>query len=208
MIVLAVTLKPGHAPHPPHQHAEEEFMILTEGSGTWTLNDNEMPARKGDVLYAAPWALHGLKNTGDSPLTYYMVKWSNKGVPVPEKPAHKSAPQGHKEDRSDPTALFKERTSFDYPGRVYAIAFSPDSKRLAVGGSYPNSGLVELWDIVTSKKLASLKQPDWVRSLAFAPDGKTLAAGNENKDARLWDLASGTEKAALKALVVAFSLDS
>src|SRR5262245_33263017 len=25
-IVLAVTLKPSHAPHPPHQHAEEEFM--------------------------------------------------------------------------------------------------------------------------------------------------------------------------------------
>jgi mannose-6-phosphate isomerase-like protein (cupin superfamily) len=86
MIVLAVTLKPGKAPHPPHQHAEEEFMILAEGSGTWTLNDKEMPARKGDVLYAAPWALHGLKNTGDTPLTYYMVKWSNKGVPAPAKP--------------------------------------------------------------------------------------------------------------------------
>jgi quercetin dioxygenase-like cupin family protein len=86
MVVLAVTLKPGQAPHPPHQHAEEEFMILAEGTGTWTLDGKEIAARKGDVLYAAPWILHGVKNTGDTPLTYYMVKWTNKGVPPPEKP--------------------------------------------------------------------------------------------------------------------------
>jgi quercetin dioxygenase-like cupin family protein len=87
MVVLVVTLKPGQAPHPPHRHAEEEFMILAEGSGTWTLDGKEMAARKGDVLYAAPWSEHGLKNTGDAPLTYYMVKWNNKGVKAPEKPA-------------------------------------------------------------------------------------------------------------------------
>jgi mannose-6-phosphate isomerase-like protein (cupin superfamily) len=86
MIVLAVTLKPGQAPHPPHRHAEEEFMILADGTGTWTLGDKQMPARKGDVVYAAPWMQHGLRNTGDTPLTYYLVKWSNKGVPAPAKP--------------------------------------------------------------------------------------------------------------------------
>src|SRR5262245_17848929 len=63
MVVLAVTLKPGHAPHPPHQHAEEEIMLLAEGSGTWHLDGKESPARKGDVVYAAPWSMHGIKNT-------------------------------------------------------------------------------------------------------------------------------------------------
>jgi quercetin dioxygenase-like cupin family protein len=87
MVVLVVTLKPGQEPHPPHRHAEEEFMILAAGSGTWTLDGKEMAARTGDVLYAAPWSEHGLKNTGDAPLTYYMVKWNNKGVKAPEKPA-------------------------------------------------------------------------------------------------------------------------
>jgi mannose-6-phosphate isomerase-like protein (cupin superfamily) len=87
MVVLAVTLKPGHEPHPPHCHAEEEFMILAEGAGTWHLDGKKFPARKGDVVYAAPWTMHGLKNTGDAALTYYMVKWANKGVPAPEKPA-------------------------------------------------------------------------------------------------------------------------
>jgi mannose-6-phosphate isomerase-like protein (cupin superfamily) len=86
MVVLVVTLKPGHAPHPPHRHAEEEFMILAEGTGTWHLDGKELPARKGDVVYAAPWTTHGVQNTSDAPLTYYMVKWNNKGVKAPERP--------------------------------------------------------------------------------------------------------------------------
>ena len=206
MIVLAVTLKPGHAPHPPHRHAEEEFMILAEGSGTWTLNDKEMPAGKGDVLYAAPWSLHGLKNTGDTSLTYYMVKWSNKGVPAPAEPEQKaSPPQNHdKKDPSDRTALLKERTTFDYPARVYAVAFAPDGKSVAAGGQ---GGLVKLWDVTTGKEQASFRQPDWIRSLAFSPDGKVLAAGSENTNVRLWDLGTGKEKAAVKGLSVAFSRD-
>jgi quercetin dioxygenase-like cupin family protein len=89
MVVLAVTLKPGQAPHPPHQHAEEEFMILAEGNGTWTLDGKEIAAKKGDVVYAAPWTIHGVKNIGKTPLTYYMVKWNNKGVKAPQKPREK-----------------------------------------------------------------------------------------------------------------------
>jgi quercetin dioxygenase-like cupin family protein len=94
MVVLAVNLKPGQAPHPPHRHAEEEFMILAEGTGTWHLDGKELPARKGDVVYAAPWTVHGLKNTGDAPLTYYLVKWNNKGVRAPEKPAERKPATG------------------------------------------------------------------------------------------------------------------
>src|SRR5262249_48783649 len=86
MVVLAVTLKPGQAPHPSHRHAEEEFMILADGIGTWHLDGKEFPARKGDAVYAAPWTIHGLRNTGDAPLTYYMVKWNKKGVKPPGPP--------------------------------------------------------------------------------------------------------------------------
>jgi endonuclease YncB( thermonuclease family)/quercetin dioxygenase-like cupin family protein len=90
MVVLAVTLKPGQAPHPPHRHAEEEIMILAEGTGTWHLDGKESPPRKGDVVYAAPWSMHGIKNTGDAPLTYYMFKWNSKGVDAPPQPAREA----------------------------------------------------------------------------------------------------------------------
>ena len=87
MLVAYVDVKPGMEVHPPHQHAEEEFMTLTEGSGTWHLDGKEFPAKKGDVLYCAPWSVHGLKNTSNAPLTFFVVKWNNKGVEAPRAPA-------------------------------------------------------------------------------------------------------------------------
>ena len=99
LVVLAVTLKPGQAPHPPHRHAEEEFMILAEGAGTWRVDDKDFPAVKGDALYAAPWSTHGIKNTGDGPLTYYMVKWRGKGVEAPAMPADGSVDAPSKDSK-------------------------------------------------------------------------------------------------------------
>jgi len=68
-------LKPGTENHPPHQHVEEEFLYLQEGSGTWTLGDKTYPAKAGDVLYTEPNILHGLKNTSKEPLRFFVVKW-------------------------------------------------------------------------------------------------------------------------------------
>lgn len=88
-LVGYLTLKPGKENHAPHQHAEEEFMEITEGEGTWHLNGKDLPAKKGDVVYAAPWDFHGLTNTSDKPLTFFVVKWGYKGLKDPEKPAQK-----------------------------------------------------------------------------------------------------------------------
>jgi mannose-6-phosphate isomerase-like protein (cupin superfamily) len=78
MALSLFTLSPGQAPHPPHQHLEEELMILVQGAGTWHLKGQESPAHQGDVVYAAPWDMHGLRNTGDTPLSYYVLKWTGK----------------------------------------------------------------------------------------------------------------------------------
>lgn len=79
-------IKSGWEIHPPHTHAEEEYMIVTEGQGVWHLNGEEFEAGKGDMLYAAPWDIHGVKNTGDGPLTFWVWKWNNKGVDLPAEP--------------------------------------------------------------------------------------------------------------------------
>ena len=71
-------IKAGTENHPPHTHADEEFLYLAEGSGTWTLGDKQIPAKAGDTLYAEPNVLHGFKNSSDKPARFFVVKWRTK----------------------------------------------------------------------------------------------------------------------------------
>jgi len=79
-------LKPGQQIHPPHQHADEELLFVTDGSGRWHLAGKDFPAAKGDAIYAAPWVMHGITNTGAAPLTFVVFKWNARGVKAPEAP--------------------------------------------------------------------------------------------------------------------------
>jgi quercetin dioxygenase-like cupin family protein len=85
-LAASAVIKPGQENHPPHQHADEEFLIVTEGSGRWHLDGKEFSAAKGDAIYAAPWVMHGIKNTGDAPLTWVVFKWNSKGVKAAPEP--------------------------------------------------------------------------------------------------------------------------
>ena len=84
-LAAVAVIKPGKQIHPPHQHAEEEYVIVAEGTGTWSLNGKERPAKAGDLQYAAPWDMHGITNTGTTPLRFFVWKWNGKGVPPQKK---------------------------------------------------------------------------------------------------------------------------
>ena len=79
-LAAVAVIKPGQQIHPPHQHADEEYLMVVSGEGTWTLKGQTMPANAGDMLYAAPWDVHGITNTGKTPLTFVVWKWTGKGV--------------------------------------------------------------------------------------------------------------------------------
>jgi WD40 repeat protein len=91
------------------------------------------------------------------------------------------------------------------------MAFSADGKTLAIGSK---DGTIHLWDVPTCEPRLTLQRAgDKVLSLAFSPDGKTLASGHE-QTIRLWDLATGMERATLEsqkpcwwAFTLAFSPD-
>lgn len=80
--------------------------------------------------------------------------------------------------------------------------FAPNGKILAVrrlplnlSFDYRNPSMqigdkIELWDIVTEKKLASLGE-DKISDYAFSPDSRTLAVLSAGKKGGVWDAASG-----------------
>jgi mannose-6-phosphate isomerase-like protein (cupin superfamily) len=86
MLTAELEFLPGKRLQPPHRHAEEEFQYVIEGSGTWFLNGEETPIAPGDLMYAKPWDLHGISNTGTTPLRFFVVKWASKGVETSRSP--------------------------------------------------------------------------------------------------------------------------
>lgn len=75
----ACILAPGASPHPPHQHPEEEFLIIGEGTGEILCDGNVTQVAAGAMMYCAGDTWHGITNTGKVPMTFYWSKWMAKG---------------------------------------------------------------------------------------------------------------------------------
>lgn len=76
MVAGTLSLKPGMEPHPPHQHPEEEFMLVTEGHGEILVCGETYPVGPGSLMYSESNKLHGVKNTSAAPLRFYYFKWN------------------------------------------------------------------------------------------------------------------------------------
>jgi mannose-6-phosphate isomerase-like protein (cupin superfamily) len=72
-------LDPGSSPHPPHQHPEEEFMIVASGTGEIECAGKTTRVGPGAMMYCAGNTIHGITNTGKVPLTFYWSKWLAQG---------------------------------------------------------------------------------------------------------------------------------
>jgi quercetin dioxygenase-like cupin family protein len=71
----SLALKPGMSPHPPHYHPEEEFLLVTEGTGEISLEGKITAVGPGSMMYCAAGRLHGITNTGKTPMTFFFFKW-------------------------------------------------------------------------------------------------------------------------------------
>jgi WD40 repeat protein/serine/threonine protein kinase len=74
---------------------------------------------------------------------------------------------------------------WSYAGSGGGLVFSPDGKRIVLGGP---DGTVKIWDIATKRLLLTLRgHSAGVNSLAFSPDGEQLVSGSGDKTAIIWD---------------------
>ena len=71
------TLNPGLQSHPPHQHANEELVIIREGTVEVLVNGEWKRVGPGSVIFNASNQLHALKNVGSTPAVYHVVNWKS-----------------------------------------------------------------------------------------------------------------------------------
>jgi (S)-ureidoglycine aminohydrolase len=74
--VHATTLQPHQAPHPAHKHDDEELIIIKEGELTVTIAGKTKTLVPGSVALMLPGDEHGFDNKGDTPATYYVMRYT------------------------------------------------------------------------------------------------------------------------------------
>jgi len=74
------TLNPGETPHPPHKHPDEELLIVKEGTVESLVNGELKRVGPGSVIFQASNQMHAIRNVGDVPATYHVIKWNSPGM--------------------------------------------------------------------------------------------------------------------------------
>lgn len=74
------TLNPGETPHPPHKHPDEELIVVKEGTVESLVNGQLQRVGPGSIVFQAANQLHSIRNVGDGPATYHVIKWNSPGM--------------------------------------------------------------------------------------------------------------------------------
>ena len=80
-------LAPGHQPHPPHTHREEEILMIMHGAADVILpslgKNHRVRLQAGEFVYYPAHFLHTIEGVSAEGCNYLMLKWYN-DVPTPQ----------------------------------------------------------------------------------------------------------------------------
>lgn len=74
------TLNRGEAAHAPHAHADEELLIVKEGTVEALVNGEWVRLGAGSIIFQASCIEHAIRNVGETPATYHVIKWNSPGM--------------------------------------------------------------------------------------------------------------------------------
>jgi quercetin dioxygenase-like cupin family protein len=74
------TLNPGQTSHPPHQHQNEELIIIRDGTVETLSHGEWKKLGPGSIIFNASNELHGIRNVGTGTTTYHVINWASPGT--------------------------------------------------------------------------------------------------------------------------------
>ena len=74
------TLNAGEMPHPPHQHPDEELIIVKEGTIEVHTGGLTKTVGPGSIIFHASNQMHDMRNVGKTTATYYVLRWKSPGM--------------------------------------------------------------------------------------------------------------------------------
>jgi WD40 repeat protein len=123
-----------------------------------------------------------------------------KRADIPEQLLKKAGGGDKDKALAELVAIFGEAQPVP-PCHLYTVAFSPNGKTLAFGGTGNAVRLVDLEGQPPREQTWKPGGPEAdIASLAFSPDGKLLACAKANGVILLWDVAAGVELRPLASL--------
>jgi quercetin dioxygenase-like cupin family protein len=78
--IHVTTLNKGEAAHAPHAHADEELLIVKDGTVEALVDGDWVRLGPGSVIFQASCIEHAIRNAGETPATYHVIKWNSPGM--------------------------------------------------------------------------------------------------------------------------------
>jgi XRE family transcriptional regulator, regulator of sulfur utilization len=98
--IHVTALPAGQASHPPHTHANEEIIVVREGTLDVYQNGKVTRVGPGSLLFMASNEPHNVTNVGDTTAVYHVINWASPGTlksrpaASPKPPSGPSTPTG------------------------------------------------------------------------------------------------------------------
>jgi quercetin dioxygenase-like cupin family protein len=170
-------LSASHCPHPPHQHPEEELLIILDGEAEILIADGpnfdgarvEILSAGSFVYYPALQRYHTLRNSGAAPITYLMFKWRGTGrcTGHPRSPAFY-----HSETFPPPgTQGFVTQLIFEHP-TAHLDKLHGHLTDLELGAGYaPHSDAYDVVIVVLSGRIETIERVAEPFDVIYYPAG-------------------------------------
>ncbi len=157
-------LSPGHCPHPPHEHVEEELLIILNGEADILIANGPQPEgahverlRAGSFVYYPAHQHHTIRNCPAAPVSYLMFKWCAAPANI-ERPL--ATTFYHFDGETSPPASegFAPRLLFEHP-TAYLTKLHAHLTDLKPGAGYPpHADKYDVAIVVLSGRVETLGQ--------------------------------------------------